>query len=279
MPRCGTRAGSQLSVSSLDLPLRRSASWCARCSEDDTRAPVAALTGTRAALARRPASRAEPGAAHDDRAQRLDCALEPPLPPPRFRRLPDVGHRDAGWSATGPSVLRALARPASYERQLDAGWTGRRELVVGRSAARPDPDCPRRARAAGSRPRGGVEAVASFCRSQIGLVGCVTRRGAAGKPRCAVPRGEDRRTTRSGPSPKWRRSSTLGAGRSCSCATSATLPARCSRTRARQESRGFSLSADASMRGHHPLARARRRAAAWSPTSKRPRRRGAPAAL
>ena len=98
-PRDGPGAGrraSPLSISALDLPYEFHVVVRAVLA-DGTRAPVAAVTGTRAALPAATGARSGTGAAHDDRAQRLDrasrtCCATTPTSPATGR-----GTRRPGW--------------------------------------------------------------------------------------------------------------------------------------------------------------------------------------
>ena len=166
----------ELPVSSLDLPYRFHLVVRAVLA-DQTRARVAALTGTRAALPGGPATGPGPillstiGRSGSTAVSNLLC------------HHPDLaGYRT--WDAETrmvsywTSVLRALARPAGYERQLEAA--GHLEGNWWLGEAPPDPefaDDP----ALAVLGVDAVEAAASFCRSQMGLIGSWLV-AASGKP-------------------------------------------------------------------------------------------------
>ncbi len=144
---------------------------------DQARAPVAALSGTRAALPGAPAPGPCPvllttiGRSGSTAVSNLLC------------HHPDfAGYRT--WDTETrvvtywTSVLRALARPASYERQLNAAGPLDGNWWAGEQPPNPDlADDPALVALGGT----GVEALASFCRAQIALVGASLAE-AAGKP-------------------------------------------------------------------------------------------------
>lgn len=166
----------ELPVSSLDLPYDFDVVVRAVLA-DQTRVRVAVLTGRRAALPGAPGPGPCPvlitmiGRTGSTAVSNLLC------------HHPDfAGYRT--WDTETrvvtywTSVLRALARPASYERQLAAAGPVEGNWWIGEGPPNPDfagdPALPVLGRA-------GVEAVASFCRSQIGAVGSSLAE-AAGKP-------------------------------------------------------------------------------------------------
>ena len=166
-----------LSISALDLPYDFHVGVRAVLA-DGTRAPVAAVSGTRAALPAATGTGPAPvlltmiGRSGSTALANLLC------------HHPDIaGYRT--WETETrvvsywAGVLQGLARPASYERQLHAvgemeefWWTGERV---------PHPDFAGDEPALASLGRSGVEALASFCRSQTGMAGAALA-GAAGKP-------------------------------------------------------------------------------------------------
>jgi hypothetical protein len=167
--------GLTLNVSALDLPYRFRVVVRA-VLEDNMRAPVAALSGTRAPLPEAPASGASPvlitmiGRSGSTAVSNLLCH-HPDFA--GYRTWDTETHVVSYWTA----VLRALARPASYERQLQAdSLEGSWWLDDRASPAFPadEPGLPALARE-------GVEAIASFCRAQIGLTAS-SLATAAGRP-------------------------------------------------------------------------------------------------
>ncbi len=159
------QSGIRLSVSTLDLPYQFRIVVRAVLA-DETRSPVAAIAGTRAPLRGAPG----PGPAPvllSMIGRSGSTALSTLL-----SHHPDVaGYRP--WEAETrvvsywAAVLRGLARPQSYARQIHADeitgdwWLGTRP---------PYPELPDDARALSAVGRSGVDALASFCNSQIGLV-------------------------------------------------------------------------------------------------------------
>ena len=168
--------GLALNISALDLPYRFRVVIRA-VLEDGMRAPVAALSGTRAPLPEAPAPGPSPvlitmiGRSGSTAVSNLLCH-HPDFA--GYRTWDTETHVVSYWTA----VLRALARPASYERQLQADtldgswWTG----VPSPSPAFPAEEPGLRALA-----REGVEALAAFCRSQIGMT-AASLAAAAGRP-------------------------------------------------------------------------------------------------
>jgi hypothetical protein len=158
------QGGIALNVSSLDLPYKFRIVVRA-VLEDGMRAPVAALSGTRAPLPEAPAAGPSPvlitmiGRSGSTAVSNLLCN-HPDFA--GYRTWDMETHVVSYWTA----VLRALARPASYERQLEADtldgswWIG----MPAPSAACPidEPGLPALARE-------GVEALAAFCRARIGM--------------------------------------------------------------------------------------------------------------
>ena len=230
LPTASVRADRSSSVSTLDLPVQLP---CRGASGARGRARAPGRGDRRARARRCPARRApaRPGAADDDRSQRVDRALQPAVPPPRRRRLPHLGHRDARREPTGraccgpgaPGELRAPARiPA-------AAWTG--DWWVGQRP--PTPTSPTTSPALAALGR---SASRRWRRS-------AARRSVSSGARSPPPPASPAPGTwsrRRSPThaalrrPRCRRSSIRVAARSCWCATSATWRARCSRTRTRR---------------------------------------------
>jgi hypothetical protein len=165
-----------LDIGALDLPYDFHVAVRAVLA-DGIRAPVAAVQGTRAALPAAPGPGPAPvlvttiGRSGSTALATLLCHH----PEAAGYRTWDTETRVVSYWA---GVLQALARPASYERQLyPAGgmeglwWTGERP---------PHPDFPADEPALPALGRSGVEALASFCRSQIGSAGAALA-AAAGK--------------------------------------------------------------------------------------------------
>ena len=233
----------ELAVSSLDLPYTFRVAVRAVLG-DETRARIATLSGTRAPLPGAPGPGPSPvlvttiGRSGSTAVTNLLCHH------PDFAgyRSWDTETRVVSyWTA----VLRGLARPASYERQLQQpGGPGWANWWVG--AQLPNPEIPDDDPALPALGRDSVEALAEFCRARIGFVGS-SLAAVSGKPgaRYFVEKAQiDQRAVRRR---GRRRNSTLGPARSCSSATCATSRARCSRTRARQAFEGFGPQPDASI--------------------------------
>jgi hypothetical protein len=168
----------ELAVSSLDLPYAFDIALRA-VLEDQTRTRLATLSGTRAALPGAPASGPSPtlivtvGRSGSTALANLLC------------HHPDLaGYRT--WEAETrvisywTSVLRALARPASYERQLAPAGPVIGTWWVGDQPP-PGPHLPDEALELPALGREGVQAVAAFCRSRIEVIGS-SLAAAAGKP-------------------------------------------------------------------------------------------------
>ena len=157
----------ELAVSSLDLPYTFSVAVRA-VLEDQTRARIATLSGTRVPIPGAPGPGPSPvlvttiGRSGSTAVTILLCHH------PDFAGYTpwDTETRVVSyWTA----VLRGLARPASYERQLQQpGGPGWVNWWVG--AGQPNPEIPRNDPALPFLGREGVEAMAAFCRSQIGRV-------------------------------------------------------------------------------------------------------------
>ena len=168
----------EFAISSLDLPYTFELLLRA-VLEDGTRARVATLSGSRAALCAAAGPGPSPvlvttiGRSGSTAVTNLLCHH------PDFAGY-RTWDRETRVVSYWTEVLRTLARPASYERQLhrpvDTGaansWVGAPPLNL-----ELPPDEP----ALPGLGRTGVEAVAAFCRSQIGLIGS-TLAGLAGKP-------------------------------------------------------------------------------------------------
>jgi hypothetical protein len=171
------QSGIRLDVSALDLPYRFRVNVRAVLA-DGARAPVAAIAGTRAPLRGAPGPGPAPvlitmiGRSGSTALSNLLCH-HPDVA--GFRTWETETRVVTYWA----DILRFLARPQSYERQLNAGpdltgdwWAGARP---------PYPEPPDDAEGLRAVGLSGVEALASFCNSQIGLVtGALA--SSAGKP-------------------------------------------------------------------------------------------------
>jgi hypothetical protein len=180
LPAFGDPRGArlQLAVSTLDLPYAFRVAVRAVFA-DDTRSRIAAIAGRRAPLTAGPVNGPSPvlittiGRSGSTAVSNLLC---------HHRDL--AGYRtwdtETRMVAYWTSVLRGLARPASYEAQLQQpGGMGPGYWWVGHS---PHPSLVSDEPVLPALGREAVEGVAAFCRSQIGLVGSAFA-AAAGKPR------------------------------------------------------------------------------------------------
>ena len=171
------RSGIRLGASVVDLP-HRFRIVVRAVLEDDTRAPVAAISGVREPLPASPGPGPGPvlltmiGRSGSTALSNLLCHH----PDIAGFRTWDTETRVVSYWA---DVLRGLARPHSYERQLDAGGSMLGNWWLGQQTAHPGAsDDPRAMQAIGE---AGVEALAAFCSRQIGLVAGKLAE-AAGKP-------------------------------------------------------------------------------------------------
>lgn len=171
------RSGIRVGVSAVDLPYRFRVVVRA-VLEDETRAPIAAFAGVRAPLPPVPGEGPAPvlltmiGRTGSTALSNLLCHH----PDIAGFRTWDTETRVASYWA---DVLRGLARPHSYERQLDAGGGMSGDWWLGRNTAYPG--APKDLRALRAVGEAGVEALASFCSAQIARV-TASLAGAAGKP-------------------------------------------------------------------------------------------------
>lgn len=159
-------SGISLGVSTLDLPQRFRVVVRA-VLEDETRSPVAAISGTRAPLQGAPGPGPAPvllsmiGRSGSTALSNLLCHH----PDVAGYRTWDTETRVVSYWA---DVLRGLARPHSYERQLHAGGSMVGDWWVGRRPPFPDP--PEDPRALSAVGRSSIDALASFAREQVGRV-------------------------------------------------------------------------------------------------------------
>ena len=167
----------ELAFSTLDLPYTFEVALRA-VQKDHKRTRLATLSGTRAALPAGPAP--GPTLALIATIGRSGSTALATL----LSHHPDfAGYRT--WDAETrmvsywTSVLRALARPRSYDCQLVPAGPPVGTWWIGEQP--PNPHLPADALDLPSLGREGVEAVAAFCRSQIGLIGS-SLAAAAGKP-------------------------------------------------------------------------------------------------
>lgn len=171
------QSGIHLAISALDLPLRFRFNVRAVLA-DETRSPIAAITGSRAPLQAAPGPGPAPvlltmiGRSGSTALANLLCD-HPDIA--GYRTWETETRVVSYWT----DVLRALARPHSYERQLNAGatlagdwWTGRRP---------PYPAPPNDDLALDAVGRSAVDVLASFCSLQVGLV-TKTLASIGGKP-------------------------------------------------------------------------------------------------